>query len=143
MNENYLIAAGFGFLWPFFLWSVYLIAGELEMPFGSSLNDLPLQREHHDFNYALITLMDKQLVDLPKYNYSLPEIKAGANNFIKKEMTGSIFHSGDHLANILPLGRKSKTSTDETAKPLIPDATHKAAAKPPATVAASPPAPAP
>jgi len=68
MCPNPLLAGTAGFLLPFYLWSIYFIAGELEMPYGDDANDLPVEQEHHEFDRALTILFDTKTSTVPEFD---------------------------------------------------------------------------
>eukprot|EP00443_Scrippsiella_acuminata_P091136 CAMPEP_0115515686 /NCGR_PEP_ID=MMETSP0271-20121206/76359_1 /TAXON_ID=71861 /ORGANISM="Scrippsiella trochoidea, Strain CCMP3099" /LENGTH=569 /DNA_ID=CAMNT_0002946295 /DNA_START=1 /DNA_END=1712 /DNA_ORIENTATION=+ len=60
-------AAGSTFFNVFVLWAVNYLAVEIEQPFGSGLNDLPLKEEMNRMNHLLRMLLDDCAQTPPKY----------------------------------------------------------------------------
>jgi predicted membrane chloride channel (bestrophin family) len=59
------------FLVIFSIWSINYIATELEMPFGSDPNDLPLADMQKDLNLSLIGLFDERAKEPPSFQFNL------------------------------------------------------------------------
>merc|ERR1719502_2642763 len=53
----------------FVLWCIHFNALDLEFPFGSRINDLPMNEFQQDWNRSLLTLLDRHGVDPPKFQY--------------------------------------------------------------------------
>eukprot|EP00929_Paragymnodinium_shiwhaense_P091600 TRINITY_DN5151_c0_g1_i2.p1 TRINITY_DN5151_c0_g1~~TRINITY_DN5151_c0_g1_i2.p1 ORF type:complete len:514 (+),score=54.01 TRINITY_DN5151_c0_g1_i2:116-1657(+) len=68
-----LAAATLTFCTIFAVWSINYIAAELEMPFGSDANDLPLHDMQREFNESLRMLLHPMTASPPKFKYE-PEL---------------------------------------------------------------------
>jgi len=66
-------AVALSFFVIFVLWCVHFNALDLEFPFGTRINDLPMDEMQQDWNKSLLTLLDKRAVRPPAFAYS-PEI---------------------------------------------------------------------
>mmetsp|Transcript_15322 Transcript_15322/g.33113 ORF Transcript_15322/g.33113 Transcript_15322/m.33113 type:complete len:479 (-) Transcript_15322:200-1636(-) len=87
---SYWSSAGIAFLNVFVLWSVNYLAAEIEQPFGTDYNDLPIQDELTRMNECLKILLDQQChnpvvyteVDVSQKSEELrtqpPKIQSGA-----------------------------------------------------------------
>jgi hypothetical protein len=58
------------FMVVFSFWCINFIALELENPFGSDANDLPLEEMQSDFNDSLVELLNPKFMMPPKFDYS-------------------------------------------------------------------------
>mmetsp|Transcript_20329 Transcript_20329/g.32823 ORF Transcript_20329/g.32823 Transcript_20329/m.32823 type:complete len:516 (-) Transcript_20329:133-1680(-) len=63
--ENAILAALCTFVPLFGMWSITFTAGELEQPFGSDPNDLPLKTIQKQYNSSLMMLLDKATFRAP------------------------------------------------------------------------------
>jgi len=59
-------AVAYTFLIVFSYWSIYLMAVEIEMPYGRDPNDLPLQKICAEFNMSLMSLLEPEAQDVPR-----------------------------------------------------------------------------
>merc|ERR1712176_1717840 len=50
-------------------WSLVYIAREIDQPFGSDANDLPIKEMQVDFNRSLLELLDPRAQSPPEYNF--------------------------------------------------------------------------
>merc|ERR1712232_1300988 len=66
-------AVALSFFLVFVLWCVHFNALDLEVPFGTRINDLPMDEMQQDWNKSLLTLLDKRAVRPPNFTYN-PEI---------------------------------------------------------------------
>merc|ERR1719272_2487838 len=62
----------FSFLSIFVLWCIHFNALDLEFPFGTRVNDLPMIEMQQDWNYSLVTLVDKRATRPPEFKYNAP-----------------------------------------------------------------------
>merc|ERR1712100_596409 len=62
-------AVGLSFGTIFVLWCIHFNALDLEFPFGSRVNDLPMEAFQKDWNKSVITLLDKRATRPPKFFY--------------------------------------------------------------------------
>jgi len=69
MLNSRVWAAMIAFFVTFFLWCINFIALELERPFGSGDNDLPMEQMQNDFNKSMATLLCKTGNTPPTFNY--------------------------------------------------------------------------
>eukprot|EP00930_Biecheleria_cincta_P018011 TRINITY_DN14165_c0_g3_i1.p1 TRINITY_DN14165_c0_g3~~TRINITY_DN14165_c0_g3_i1.p1 ORF type:complete len:377 (-),score=39.24 TRINITY_DN14165_c0_g3_i1:91-1221(-) len=53
----------------FVLWCIHFNAIELEFPFGSRTNDLPMMEMQHDWNESVITLLNRRATRPPHFDY--------------------------------------------------------------------------
>eukprot|EP00437_Effrenium_voratum_P053996 CAMPEP_0181538022 /NCGR_PEP_ID=MMETSP1110-20121109/75650_1 /TAXON_ID=174948 /ORGANISM="Symbiodinium sp., Strain CCMP421" /LENGTH=451 /DNA_ID=CAMNT_0023669607 /DNA_START=93 /DNA_END=1447 /DNA_ORIENTATION=- len=58
-SGNFLVTAGY--------WALFLIADEIDQPFGGDPNDLNLSNMQRDFNASLITLLDRKTQTVPSF----------------------------------------------------------------------------
>lgn len=70
---NRTLAAITCFVVIFFLWCINFIALDLEYPFGSKDNDLPMDQMQSDWNKSVATLLHKRANQPPRFDY-FPEI---------------------------------------------------------------------
>merc|ERR1719356_1792085 len=54
----------------FVLWCIHFNALDLEFPFGTRVNDLPMNEFQQDWNNSLITLLDKRGSRPPTFNHN-------------------------------------------------------------------------
>merc|ERR1719272_1319072 len=59
----------YSFFSIFVLWCIHFNALDLEFPFGSRINDLPMNEFQQDWNRSLLTLLDRHGVDPPFFQY--------------------------------------------------------------------------
>merc|ERR1719162_1001000 len=65
----------FSFATIFVLWCIHFNAIELEFPFGTRTNDLPMIEFQKDWNNSISTLIDKMATRPPVFDYN-PELHA-------------------------------------------------------------------
>merc|ERR1712232_1184989 len=53
----------------FVLWCIHFNALDLEFPFGTRVNDLPMNEMQQDWNKSILTLLDKRAVRPPIFKY--------------------------------------------------------------------------
>lgn len=70
MKVDRYLAALCSFVAVFFLWCINFIALELEYPFGSGDNDLPMQLFQRDWNKSVGTLLAKRAQQPPKFEFN-------------------------------------------------------------------------
>lgn len=63
--ENAISAGIVSFIPMFGMWGITFVSNELEQPFGTDPNDLPLSSLQFDFNTTLLMLMDKECTRAP------------------------------------------------------------------------------
>mmetsp|Transcript_71140 Transcript_71140/g.206000 ORF Transcript_71140/g.206000 Transcript_71140/m.206000 type:complete len:605 (+) Transcript_71140:188-2002(+) len=66
---NHVIAGFASFCIVFFLWCIHFIAIELESPFGSEDNDLPMHQMQADWNNSIATLLAKRANCPPNFSF--------------------------------------------------------------------------
>merc|ERR1719221_1467113 len=59
-------------------WSLIYIALEIDQPFGSDHNDLPIREMQVDFNRSLLQLLDPRAQKPPEYDFDPGVMKASA-----------------------------------------------------------------
>mmetsp|Transcript_28371 Transcript_28371/g.52028 ORF Transcript_28371/g.52028 Transcript_28371/m.52028 type:complete len:541 (-) Transcript_28371:31-1653(-) len=59
----------FSFFTIFVLWCIHFNALDLEFPFGSRVNDLPMEEFQQDWNNSICTLVDKRATRPPFFDY--------------------------------------------------------------------------
>merc|ERR1719149_462319 len=59
----------FSFVSIFVLWCIHFNALDLEFPFGSRVNDLPMNEFQQDWNNSLITLLDGRATRPPIFKF--------------------------------------------------------------------------
>lgn len=64
------IATAVSFMVIFFLWCINFIALQLEAPFGSKQNDLPMNQMQQDWNKSLTVLLDKRAHRPPDFQFN-------------------------------------------------------------------------
>jgi predicted membrane chloride channel (bestrophin family) len=64
-----LIATAVAFMVTFFVWCINFIALQLEAPFGSKQNDLPMNQMQTDWNMSLMVLLDKRAQKPPEFEF--------------------------------------------------------------------------
>lgn len=64
--HHYVWCAVITFLPIMGMWSLVFICGQLEQPFGTDANDLPLSMQQFDFNNSLVMLVDERAMEPPK-----------------------------------------------------------------------------
>jgi len=69
---NHFLAAVTCFVVVFFLWCINFIALELESPFGSDDNDLPMTQMQIDWNKSVATLLAKRANQPPHFSFNAP-----------------------------------------------------------------------
>merc|ERR1719401_436603 len=57
----------YAFFSIFVLWSIHFNALDLEFPFGSRVNDLPMNEFQQDWNNSIITLLDQRATRPPMF----------------------------------------------------------------------------
>lgn len=62
-------AVALSFVSIFVLWCIHFNALDLEFPFGTRVNDLPMNEFQQDWNKSLCTLLDKRASRPPKFTY--------------------------------------------------------------------------
>lgn len=63
----------YSFFSIFTLWCIHFNALDLEFPFGSRINDLPMNEFQQDWNRSILTLLDRHGVDPPAFQYNPEE----------------------------------------------------------------------
>merc|ERR1712227_1119064 len=56
----------------FVLWCIHFNALDLEFPFGTRVNDLPMDEMQQDWNKSICTLLDKRAQRPPNFIYDAP-----------------------------------------------------------------------
>jgi len=69
-------AVVFSFFSIFVLWCIHFNALDLEFPFGSRVNDLPMQEFQQEWNNSICTLVQRMATKPPKFDYD-PEFHGG------------------------------------------------------------------
>merc|ERR1719450_1456501 len=62
-------AVTFSFTSIFVLWCIHFNALDLEFPFGTRVNDLPMDEMQQDWNKSICTLLDKRAQRPPNFMY--------------------------------------------------------------------------
>merc|ERR1719478_1455003 len=62
-------AVAFSFSAIFVLWCIHFNALDLEFPFGTRVNDLPMQEMQQDWNKSVCTLLMKRAQRPPQFKY--------------------------------------------------------------------------
>merc|ERR1719473_580622 len=60
----------FSFFSIFVLWCIHFNALDLEFPFGTRVNDLPMNEMQQDWNNSLVTLLDTRATRPPMFEYT-------------------------------------------------------------------------
>merc|ERR1719261_1565217 len=68
-------AVMYAFTSIFVLWCIHFNALDLEFPFGSRVNDLPMNEMQQDWNKSVVTLLHKRATRPPNLKYD-PEVHA-------------------------------------------------------------------
>merc|ERR1719424_1755986 len=63
-------AVVFAFFTIYVLWCIHFNALDLEFPFGTRINDLPMIEMQQDWNYSIVTLVDKRATRPPEFKYN-------------------------------------------------------------------------
>merc|ERR1719436_379768 len=67
MDKHWAVAYSFTSI--FVLWCIHFNALDLEFPFGTRVNDLPMDEMQQDWNKSICTLLDKRAQRPPKFKY--------------------------------------------------------------------------
>lgn len=112
---NWRWAGGVAFSSVFFLWSIYFISMEVEMPFGHHSNGLPSDRMHSQLNECLKTLLHQQTQTPPGFIYRTENRCSYRNSIASKRtaLTDSTRSSISLHALCSSPSRRSESPTPE------------------------------
>jgi predicted membrane chloride channel (bestrophin family) len=105
------------FLVIFSIWSINYIATELEMPFGSDPNDLPVVDMQKDLNLSLIGLFDERAKEPPAFQFDLTVHKELMRLDVDMDSSLEPYCIPDDRWNVL----EQKTKNDEANASPWPD----------------------
>eukprot|EP00746_Dinoflagellata_sp_MGD_P056995 gnl/MRDRNA2_/MRDRNA2_24580_c0_seq2.p1 gnl/MRDRNA2_/MRDRNA2_24580_c0~~gnl/MRDRNA2_/MRDRNA2_24580_c0_seq2.p1 ORF type:complete len:551 (+),score=47.13 gnl/MRDRNA2_/MRDRNA2_24580_c0_seq2:100-1752(+) len=107
-------AGAFVFLSVFVLWSLNLIAAEIEQPFGDDYNDFDIHNTQKEMNSSLLKLLGKQFRALPPHTPCRPSGVKPLHRAFTKSSKNSSMHSSSSVE-----GRSSPES--DTTQPNLRD----------------------
>eukprot|EP00931_Biecheleriopsis_adriatica_P053144 TRINITY_DN31075_c0_g1_i1.p1 TRINITY_DN31075_c0_g1~~TRINITY_DN31075_c0_g1_i1.p1 ORF type:complete len:549 (+),score=80.25 TRINITY_DN31075_c0_g1_i1:95-1741(+) len=90
-------ATMFSFFSIFVLWCIHFNAIELEFPFGSKANDLPMEEFQLEWNHSICTLLDKRACCPPDFSY---------DPLVHDKMSFAMSDASDLYIPILPVKDK-------------------------------------
>merc|ERR1719345_453210 len=71
LPQGWAVLSSFFGIWV--LWAIHFNALDLEFPFGTRINDLPMNEMQQDWNKSICTLLENRACRPPQFQY-VPEI---------------------------------------------------------------------